>query len=345
MGASAGFIKPKYLILTVVCGFVIVGWTAYENSKRVQVADVDGEAIYVADFEKSAGRALFQQRELLYQLEKQKLDEYINAVVLTREARKSGFSVAAILDREVNSKIMPVTDAEIEVFYSSNKSRIGADLEQSREQIREFLRDKKIEAQKALYLRSLRSNAKIKTYLTPPPPFRVEVPIVNAPSRGPADAPVTIVSFEDYQCPFCKQVQPIFAELLSRYVGKLRWVHKDFPLDLIHPQARQAAEGGRCADEQGKFWLYHDTLYANSPKISQENLKNFAKMAGLDVNAFERCMITRRSTFLIQRDITDATQLGVTGTPTVFINGREIAGNHSLETFEAMIDEEFAALK
>ena len=88
---------------------------------------------------------------------------------------------------------------------------------------------------------------------------------------------MTIVKFEDYPCPFCKQVQATVTGLLSRYNGKIRLVHKDHPLDSIHPQARQAAEAARCADEQSKFWSYHDSLYANSPSASQENLKSYAK--------------------------------------------------------------------
>jgi protein-disulfide isomerase len=304
------------------------------------VADVDGQVVYASDLEKSAAKALSEQRQSLYHLQKQKLDEYIDAVLLTREAKKSAISVEALLDQEVHSKIMPITDDEIEVFYSSNKSRLGMDLKEAREQIREFLRVKKIETQKTLYLNSLRSNSKIETYLKAPPPFRAEVPIAGAPSKGPEYAQVTIVKFEDYQCPFCREVQPIFRELLSRYNGKIRLVHKDHPLDSIHPQARQAAEAARCADEQGKFWNYHDILYANYPKVSEENLKNLAKEVGLDVNAFNRCLGSDKFKAAVQQDLIDGAKLGVTGTPTFFINGREVSGNQSVEIFGAIIDEE-----
>jgi protein-disulfide isomerase len=107
----------------------------------------------------------------------------------------------------------------------------------------------------------LRSNSRIETYLKLPPLFRAAVPIAGSPFKGPEYAPVTIVKFEDYQCPFCKQVQPIFSELLSRYNDKIRLVHKDLPLEAIHPLARPTAEAARCANEQDKFWTYHDKLY------------------------------------------------------------------------------------
>jgi protein-disulfide isomerase len=339
-------LQTRNLILAVLSSAVVILSTGGCNKEaRIILADVDGQIIYASDLEKSAAKALSQQRERFYHLQKQKLEEYVDAVLLTREAKKSGVSVETLWDRQVHSKIMPITNEEIEVFYSSNKARLGMDLKESREHIREFLRIKKIEAQKALYLESLRSNARIETYLEAPPPFRAEVPTTGAPSKGAEYAPVTIVKFEDFQCPFCKQIQPTLTELFSRYNGKIRLVHKDLPLDSIHPQARKAAEAARCADEEGKFWSYHDLLYANSPNVSRENLKSYAKEVGLDVDAFDRCLGSGKFKAVVQRDLIDGTQLGVTGTPTFFINGREISGNQPLEIFESIIDEELGQTK
>ncbi|MGB7947390.1 MAG: thioredoxin domain-containing protein [Candidatus Binatia bacterium] len=330
------------VLLTVT---VTASIAAYNKEDRAILADVDGQRVYDSDLEKIAAKALSEQRERLYHLQKQKLEEYVDAVLLTREAKKSGVSVATLLDREIHSKIMPITDDEIEVFYNSNRSRLGVDLRDGREQIREYLRFRKTEAKKTLYLKSLRFNSKIETYLKAPPRFRVEVPIKSAPFKGPVDAPVTIVKFEDYQCPFCREIQPILRELFSRYGGKIRLVHKDLPLDAIHPQARQAAEAARCAGEQGKFWIYHDALYANAPEASQEMLTSYAKEVGLDVNAFDHCLGSGKFKSAVQRDLMDGAQLGVTGTPTLFINGREISGKQPLETFTAILDEEVGLTK
>jgi protein-disulfide isomerase len=339
-------LQTRNLILAVLSSAaVIVSAGGCNKEARIILAEVDGQIIYASDLEKSAAKALSQQRERLYHLQKQKLEEYVDAVLLTREAKKSGVSVETLWDREVHSKIMAITDDEIEVFYRLNESRLGFDLKESREQIRQFLRNKKIEGQKALYLKSLRSGSRVETYLKAPPLFRAEIPTTSAPSKGPEYAPVTIVKFEDYQCPFCKQVQATVTELLSQYNGEIRLVHKDLPLDSIHPQARQAAEAARCAAEAGKFWSYHDLLYANSPNVSQENLKSYAKEVGLDVNAFDRCLGGGRFKAVVQRDLIDGAQLGVTGAPTFFINGREISGNQPLEIFEAIIDEELGRTK
>jgi protein-disulfide isomerase len=338
--------QTRNLILAVLSSVaVIVSTSACNKEAPIIVADVDGQIVYASDLEKSAGKALSEQRERLYQLQKQKLEEYVNAVLLTREAKKSGISVETLLDREVQSKIMSITDDEIEVFYRSNKSLLGMDLKKAREQIRELLRVKKIAAQQALYLKSLRSNSTIETYLKLPPLFRAEVPIAGSPSKGTEDAPVTIVKFEDYQCPYCKQVQPIFRELLSRYNGKIKLVHKDLPLEAIHPLARPTAEAARCATEQGKFWNYHDKLYASAPKLSAEDLKNYAKELGLNLGLFDRCFATGKYRVIVEKDISDGVQLGLTGTPTFFINGREISGAQPLETFVTMIDEELGKAK
>jgi protein-disulfide isomerase len=314
---------------------------------RAQIAEVDDQAIWVADLEKYAGRELSVQRENLYKLKKRKLDEYISAFLLTQEAKKRGVSVETVLDQDVNSKILPVGDDEIDVFYKLNRTQIAMDLDKVREPIRSYLHKQKIEAQKALFLKSLRSRAKVITYLQPPPIYRVELSVAGEPFKGSTKAPVTVVKFEDFQCPFCKQVQPTFNKLLSRheYEGHIRLVHKDLPLESLHPQARQAAEAARCAYEQGKFWEYHDKLYANSPKASADDLKSYGKEVGLNVDSFDRCFASGKYKAVVQQDLNEGAQLGLTGTPTFFINGREISGNLPLKAFEAIIDEELVTAK
>ena len=202
------------------------------------------------EVETALGRPLSQLHQQIYTFQRQKLDELIDERLLSEEAKKRGIPVTNLIEQEVDTKILPVTDDEIETLYKANKARIPVELEKVREQIRNLLRDQRLTAQKRSFIKSLRENAKIVSYLKPPPAFRAEVSVVEEPFRGPEKAPVTIVKFEDFQCPYCKQVQPTFVDLLKRYDGKLRLVHKDLPLEAIHPQARQAAEAARCADEQ-----------------------------------------------------------------------------------------------
>ena len=187
---------PKFLIfktdmaqlvpvLLLLAAILVSGCQKVDGAK---IAKVDGQSILASDLQKYAGRELSLQRENLYKLEKQKLEEYISAFLLTREAKKRGVSVETVLDEEVNSKILPVGDDEIDVFYKSNKARIAVDLDKAREQIRGYLRNQKIEAQKALFFKSLRSKAKVVTYLKPPPVFRAELSLAGEPFKGSENA-------------------------------------------------------------------------------------------------------------------------------------------------------------
>jgi protein-disulfide isomerase len=316
-----------------------------QNNDPTRIAVVDNQVILRSDLEKYAGRELSRQRDNLYKLEKQKLEEYISAFLLTQEAKERGISVEAVLDEEVKAKILEVGQEEIEVFYNSNKTRINVPLDKVREQIRSYLHNQKIKVQQELFLKSLHSKAKIVTYLKSPPIFRADLSVAGEPAKGSDEAAITIVKFEDFHCPFCKEIQPTFNELLSRYNGKVRLVHKDLPLETLHPQARQAAEAARCAHEQEKFWEYHDMLYANAPKANADNLKSYAKEIGLNIESFDRCFASRKYKMAVQKNLNEGAQLGLTGTPTVFINGREISGNLPLKAFEAIIEEEFAGTK
>jgi len=331
------------LLCFVFGGFVAFSpWACRPDDNARKLAEVDGTAITQTDLDRSAGKALSNAREQLYKLERQKLEEYVGATLLTREAQSRKISVSTLLDQEVNGKVRAITEDEIRQFYDDNKSRLPVEYDKVHDQIRNYLHDQRIQKQKGEFLAALRAKAKITTYLKPPPVYRVEVPFNGAPVRGAQKAAVTIVKFEDFQCPFCKTAQPTFRDLLKKYDGKIRVVHKDLPLEEIHPLARQAAEAGRCASEQGKFWEYHDKLYVDSPKLSTADLKTAAKEVGLNPQSFEQCLASGKYRAAVQKDINDAAQLGLTGTPAFFINGREISGAQPLEAFSAIIDEELA---
>jgi protein-disulfide isomerase len=160
------------------------------------------------------------------------------------------------------------------------------------------------------------------------------------PSQGPANAPVTIVEFSDFQCPFCLRVMPTLKRVKQTYGDKVRIVWKDFPLTQIHPQAFKAAEAGNCAREQGKFWEYHDRLFANQQALQPEYLKKYAADAGLDTAKFNACLDTAKYSDRVQEQMGVGTGLGVSATPAMFINGRLVSGAQPYETIAAVVDEE-----
>ena len=334
----------KIIFLCAFCLIVAQSWACRQGSQSEKIAEVNGVVITRAELDRNGGKPLATLRQQLYDMERQKLDEYIGATLLTREANSKKVSVSTLLEQEVNGKAAPVSEAEIDSFYNQNKSRLPA-LDKVHDQIRDYLREQKIAGQKNDFLKSLRAKAKITSYLKAPPVLRAEVSITGAPVRGAEKAKVTIVKFEDFQCPYCKTVQPTIKELLKRYDGKIRVVHKDLPLDAIHPQARPAAEAARCAGDQGKFWDYHDKLYADGSTLTVDELKSVAKEVGVNVETFDQCFASGKFKGAVQRDLLEGAQLGLTGTPAFFINGREISGARPLEAFVAIIDDELGRAK
>jgi protein-disulfide isomerase len=162
------------------------------------------------------------------------------------------------------------------------------------------------------------------------------------PSEGNANAPVTLVEYSDFQCPFCQRVMPTIKQLRTKYGDKVRVVWKDFPLTQIHPQAFVAAQAGNCAREQGKFWEYHDRLFANQAALQPESLKKYASEVGLDAAKFNECLDSSKYEARVQEALGAGMRVGISSTPTVYVNGRMINGAQPIEVFEAAIDDELA---
>lgn len=269
------------------------------------------------------------------------MDEHHNGENDLRPDRYTlGFVI--LLDAEVTAKIRLVTEKEIEDFYQANNAGLRGEEAAVRQNIRAYLQQQKVAARREHFVQSLRAQARVVVHLQPPPVIRVDVSIAGAPVRGAAEAPVTLVEFSDFHCPFCKRVQPTLMQLLERYPGKVRLVYRDFLIDSLHPQARRAAEAARCAHDQGKFWDYHDLLYAEAPRASPEDLGRYAAQVGLEPPTFERCLSGGAHRTTVQRDLDEGIRLGVTGTPAFFVNGRPLSGAQPLEAFDRVIEEDLA---
>ena len=306
------------------------------------LAEIDGAMITSDEVEKPIASQLSKLEEQIYNIKRQRVETLINERLLSREAAKRGVSVPALLDGEVTAKVGLVTEQEIETFYQENKAQITGEESSVRDQIRAHLQNQKLMAKREEFIKSLRSQAKITVNLKPPPVLRVEVSADGAPFKGPVKAPVTIVEFSDFHCPFCRRVLPTLAQLESRYGDKIKLVFRDFPIDSLHPGASKAHEAARCANEQGKFWAYHDRLFASPPQSSPEIFRGVAKDLELDVTVFETCFSSGKYQLAIKKDLDEGNRVGVTGTPAFFINGRLISGAQSFESFARVIDDELA---
>jgi len=172
---------------------------------------------------------------------------------------------------------------------------------------------------------------------------RYKIPSEGFPSLGPADAPIVIVEFSDFQCPFCKRFHDeTYQSLMTAYPGKIRFVYRHFPLTSIHPNAFPAAEASMCANEQGAFWQYHDKIFEDQSQLGDDLYLQIATELGLDSKAFTDCMTSEKYKDAIQQDSDFAVNLGVNSTPTFFINGLAVVGAQPLNVFTQVIDKELA---
>ncbi|OGY87594.1 MAG: hypothetical protein A2233_05085 [Candidatus Kerfeldbacteria bacterium RIFOXYA2_FULL_38_24] len=158
------------------------------------------------------------------------------------------------------------------------------------------------------------------------------------PILGPKSSKLTVVLFEDFQCPFCASFAPDLRAVMNKYSDRVRFVYRDFPVVASHPQAQIAAEAGQCANEQDQFWAYHDLLYNNQDKLTVENLKSYAQNLGLDTKKFNNCLESQQFAAEVEQDLSDGITAGVTGTPTMFFNGNKVEGVLTLSGLERVID-------
>jgi protein-disulfide isomerase len=174
------------------------------------------------------------------------------------------------------------------------------------------------------------------------PYARYDVPSEGFYALGPDDAPITIIEFSDYQCPFCRRWHAeVFEQLLAEYPGKIKFVYRNLPLTSIHPDAQSAAEAAMCAGEQNAYWQFHDQLLS-SEILGTGAYTQYAQNLNLDMTAFDACMTTEKYKAAIQADSDFALDLGVRSTPTFFINGLAIVGAQPLDVFKQVIDKELA---
>jgi protein-disulfide isomerase len=171
----------------------------------------------------------------------------------------------------------------------------------------------------------------------PDPNRVVDIPAGSSPVRGKQDAPVTIVEFSDYQCPFCSRAEPLLDEALAKYPDQVKLVFKQFPLTSIHPQAMPASKAALAAGKQGKYWEMHKLLFENNRALGPEDLKKYAQQVGVDVAQWEKDMNSKEIQDQINEEMSQARAAGVRGTPTIFVGGRQLQ-NRSIEGIKDLID-------
>jgi protein-disulfide isomerase len=309
---------------------------AEETSAATPVARVGTVNLTQAQVDELIKGPLTELRMREQTLRQQGLEELIAQTVLTQEAAAKGTTVSALVKSEVEDKSAP-SEAELKAFYEANKERYKNVAEaDALKQIEPGLRQQQQRTRQSAYLRELRQKYGVKVLLEP---TRMAIDTTGAPVRGNVNAPVTIVEFSDFQCPFCGRARPTVNKVRETYGDKVRILFRDFPLQM-HPQATKAAEAAACAGDQGKFWEMHDWMFANQGKLQVADLKQHAAEMGIQTDTFGECLDSGKYGPRWQRGLTDGQQYGVSGTPAFFINGRPLMGARPFEDFAQVIDDE-----
>lgn len=305
------------------------------------LATVAGTPITRAAVESRARGDLNRLRQQDYEARRAALDGLIAEELLNQEAARRRLSVAALLEAEVEAKAEPVTAEQLEAQWSAVRERLRSRPEsEARQLVEQSLRQQRLGERRAAFVNELRTKAGVSTRLEAP---RFEVELGSAPSRGPRNAPVTIVEFADFECPYCARVVPTLKKLAERYGDKLRIAFRDYPLPN-HTKAPKASEAAACAADQGQFWEMYEKLFAAGGKLEEVDLKRHAIDLGLDTAAFYECLDSGRKAAGIRDSVEIAQQLGISGTPAFYINGRLLSGAQPFERFAEVIDEELARL-
>jgi protein-disulfide isomerase len=296
------------------------------------VAIVNGAAISEQDLESQ-----FELQQQVYELKTTALQRLISTKLLELAAKKSGLSVEEFLRSEIDAKIGPPADGELHGFYIAQPDRYQEPFENLRDVLARDFHDVQVQRARKQYLEGLRDGAKIAVLLEAP---RVNVSVGDAPRLGAEErAKVTVIEFGDYQCPFCRGVQPTLRLLREKYGDKVSFVFKDYPLREIHPDAQGAAEAASCAREQGHFWDFHDAMFG-APDLSPPALAGLAKELHLDAHLFESCLVSHKFAAQIDADRAQGSQMGMSGTPAFNINGVVLTGAQPMIEFERLINQE-----
>jgi protein-disulfide isomerase len=322
------------------------GKAATGMDPATKVAEVDGKPITYGDLQGDTelGPKL-RQAEVkaiteLYDQRRNLVDELISRRLLEEEAKSKGKTLEQWYQTEYMGSVPEPSDAEAKAFYEEHKAQVpqGQAFEDLKGRIKQVVRQQKLRDGMGKMLEDLKAKHKVQVALAPPELPRIEVE-AKGPARGPENAPVTIVEFSDFQCPYCGREVPVIERLMKEYDGKLRLVFRHYPLDF-HPFAEKAAEAGACAHDQGKFWELHDKMFTNQGRLAIDDLKGYAKSLGMDATKFDKCLDSGEKKTMVEEDVKAGSAAGVNGTPAFFINGLFINGAQPYEQIKQTIDRE-----
>jgi len=292
-----------------------------------------------AELDLTLRNEIASDEEEIYNAEKVFLQRIVDQKKLARAAAAKHVTPDE-LTKQIESSVASVTsdDVQFQINYEINRRRLASSGESPEKQVEHAIRNTRVDQKKRQLIDALPQQPKVAFLVQPP---RVTVSADDDPTRGPKNAPVQIVMFSDFQCQYCAQAEPIIARIRQIYGDKVAVTFRDFPLP-IHPLAITAAKAANCAQKAGKYWEFHDALFANQDQLSRDKIRDIAGSLGLPMSDLAGCFDAPATAAEIQHDVDDGHRLGIDTTPTFFINGRMLAGSQTLEHLASVIDDELS---
>lgn len=328
----------RLCLLPLACTSMISVQAAEDRAPSIAVAHIGDRAISLQELDAAGGRPLYDLAEQLYESRVRALYQLLSTELLNREANARGLTAQQLTDQEIVPKSAEVSDAEIDAFLKTQGSKVPNDA-RGRQQARVYLGMKRQSDAKRAFVTQLFQKYQVRVALTappPPPPETVLGPM--DPVLGKPEAPVTIVAFSDYRCPYCRDLSQTLDQLLERHPDDVRVVYRNYPL---HDDSAALAQAALCAADQGKFAPYHQNVFARN--AGAKDVAAIAVDVGLDLPSFDACIKDERHRSRIDDDMKEGQRLGISGTPTLFVAGQRLRGAQSLERLTSAVQQALRA--
>jgi protein-disulfide isomerase len=305
------------------------------------VASYNGKNIRASEAFAPIKTQLFDLEAQIFQSKEQAINETIEQKLVDAEARKQNLTIEQLLEKEAGGDVGDVSDDEINQFLSSKNLSLK-DPRIKKDDVKEYLKYRRRYEKRQAFVSTLKKNANIKVLVAEPVAPKLVVDTEGYPTWGSPKAAVTIVEFSDFECPFCSRALPVLDQIKKEYgPDKVRIVFRDMPLPS-HGRAIPAALASHCANEQGKFWEFHDALFGNQAALSDEDFKKHAVTLGMDAAKFNECFSKKKHMPIVDKSSREAASLGIQATPSFVINGTVIQGAQPFEKFKQLIDKGLA---
>ena len=287
----------------------------------------------------------FDLKKREYELKMDRLNKLLVDKLVGAEAKKTGMSTEDYITKKVVGGEVKISDKDYKKFVAEKHIPESQINPQIKERIMSYLQGTKKQEKTQEYIAKLTKGQPVEVYFNKPK-MEVKVEAGNSPALGPEGAPITVVEFSDFQCPFCARGADVVHEIQKKYGKKVRIAFKQFPLPM-HKDARPASEAALCVNEQStdKFWKFHDAAFKAQDKLDAANLEKMAKDVGANVDKFKECVAAKKYAKAVQTDMEYGEKIGVKSTPTFFVNGQLVSGAVPIEQFSEIIDEELESAK